>query len=453
MKISMEDKLKMCEEHVIEKKTISHISERYGNFDIGKIKYLVKLYRKFGKEPFLDREIKTYKRDTKLLLISRVKNGESIRSVALDFGLIDPSILGDWIKKYNKGGEQAIQATFSRKNYLPEDERYEQKVNQSLKEENEKLKAEIEYLKKSQSLAQKIEELTAKEKAKVVNELRTKFSLKVLLDIAVLPSSVFYYQLNAMKKANNKYFQIEKEIDYLFLTKHKKRSGYQRIYIELKKQGIVIGKNKVLEIMRSKGYIRKRKINYRKYNSYEGDLGGVKTNILKQDFKTTKPYEKAGTDITMFRVREEAVYLSPVIDFNSREVLAYEVGTDAKVKKVLSMIYRMKATHKKHIEGMIIQTDQGVQYQNSRYSDLLKDLEIVQSMSRKGNCLDNSPTENFFGRMKDEMWYGQENKYETSNDLIEAIHEYIKYYNEVRIVTKLKSSPIEYRKQILSMVK
>lgn len=116
MKISMEDKLKMCEEHVIEKKTISHISERYGNFDIGKIKYLVKLYRKFGKRPFLDREIKRYKRDTKLLLISRVKNGESIRSVALDFGLIDPSILGDWIKKYDKDGEQAIQDTFSRKN-------------------------------------------------------------------------------------------------------------------------------------------------------------------------------------------------------------------------------------------------------------------------------------------------------------------------------------------------
>lgn len=95
MKINMEDKLKMCEEHVIEKKTISHISEIYGNYDIGKIKYLVKLYRKFGEKPFLDRKIKTYTRNTKLLLISRVKNGESIRSVALEFGLIDPSILGD----------------------------------------------------------------------------------------------------------------------------------------------------------------------------------------------------------------------------------------------------------------------------------------------------------------------------------------------------------------------
>lgn len=336
---------------------------------------------------------------------------------------------------------------------MPEDERYEQKVNKSLKEENKKLKTEIEYLKKSQSLAQKIEELTAKEKARIVNELRTKFSLKVLLEVTKLPSSVFYYQLNAIKKMKNKYAEIEKEIDYLFLSKHKKRSGYQRIYIELKKHGVVIGKNKVLEIMRNKGYIMKKKINYRRYNSYEGDLGGVKSNVLKQNFTTTKPYEKAGTDITMFRVKEAAVYLSPVIDFNSREILAYEVGTDAKVKKVLSMLYRMKATHKKHIKGMIIQTDQGIQYQNSRYSDLLKDLKIIQSMSRKGNCLDNSPTENFFGRMKQEMWYGQEHKYKTANDLIKAIHEYIKYYNEVRIVTKLKSTPIEYRKQTLSMIK
>ena len=453
MRITIEDKLKMCEEHVVEKKSISHVSERYGNYDISNLKYLIKLYNRYGKKPFVNRENGVYKRDTKLLSISRVKNGETIRAVSLDLGLITPSILADWIKKYDEEGEESIQDTYPRKRYLSKDERYKKTIDKMLEEENERLRAEIDFLKKSQSLAQKLEGLTTRDKAKVVNELRTKYRLKVLLEITNMPSSVFYYQLNSMKNTNNKYDEIEKEIDYLYLTKHRKRSGYQRIYIELKKQGKIIGKNKVLEIMRSKGYTKKKKTSYRKYNSYVGDLGGVKSNVLAQDFKTNKPYEKAGTDVTMFRVREEAVYLSPVIDFNSREILAYEVGTDAKVQRVLSMIYKMKVTHKKHIEGMIIQTDQGVQYQNSRYSDLLKDLKIIQSMSRKGNCLDNSPTENFFGRMKEEMWYGHEYKYESANDLIKAIHEYIDYYNHTRIVTKLKMSPIEYRQQICDVLK
>ena len=67
-------------------------------------------------------------------------------------------------------------------------------------------------------------------------------------------------------------------------------------------------------------------------------------------------------------------------------------------------------------------------------------------MSRKGNCLDNSPTENFFGRMKEEMFYGKEHLYKTEDDLIKAIEEYIEYYNDERIVVKLKTSPKKIQK-------
>ena len=236
--------------------------------------------------------------------------------------------------------------------------------------------------------------------------------------MADIPLSVYYYQLNAIKNKVNKYEEIEKEIDYLYLEKHKKRIGYQRIYIELKNQGVKIGKNKVLEIMRKKGYVKQNKINYRRYNSYKGELRGVKENVLNQDFKATKPYEKA--------------------------------GTDAKLEKVLNMIKKLKENHQENIKGMIIQSDQGVQYQNSRYSELLNEYEIIQSMNRKGNCLDNSPTENFFGRLKEEIWYNKEYKYENSVELIKEIHNYIKYYNEIRIVTKLKTTPIDFRKKCLS---
>jgi Transposase and inactivated derivatives len=149
--------------------------------------------------------------------------------------------------------------------------------------------------------------------------------------------------------------------------------------------------------MRRNKYTKQNKTKY--YSSYEGDKGEVVENILKQDFKAKRLYEKNGTDVTMFNVNEERVYLSPIIDFNSREVLYYEVGTDAKVVKIINMLEKLSKTHKENIKRMIIQSDQGVQYQNSRYSDKLKELGIIQSMSRKGNCLDNSPTENFFGRM------------------------------------------------------
>ena len=449
MKLTMQDKLNICREHIIERKTLSHISERYDDFPTSSIKYMIKLYKKHGEEPFIERERRIYRRNTKLLLIERVKNGESIRSVAVDFGLTDPKILADWIKLYDNEGEERIQDTYPRKNYLNKDERYKKTVDKRLEEENIRLKAEIEYLKKSQSLAKKLEDLTTTEKVKVVSELRTEFELKVLLEITNVALSVYYYNVKAIKDKVNKYEDVESKIDYLYLKKHKKRIGYQRIYIELKNEGIIIGKNKVLEIMRNKGYSKKNKINYR-YNSYKGNLGGVVENILNQDFKTKKPYEKAGTDITMFRIKEEAVYLSPVIDFKTREILAYEVGYDSKVKRVIKMLNNLKETHKEQIKGMIIQSDQGVQYQNSRYSEALKELGIIQSMSRKGNCLDNSPTENFFGRIKQEIWYNKEYQYETSKDLIKEIHEYIKYYNETRIVTRLKSSPIEYRNKLLS---
>ncbi len=358
MKLTNKEKLQMCLEHLNDGKSLSHICERYNYTDTSKLKYWINLYKRHGKEIFIERESRIYRRDTKLLAISRVQNGESIRSVAVDLGLTEPAILGDWIKLYKNEGEQRIQDTYPRKSYLNEDERYKKTINKKLSDENERLKAEIEYLKKSQSLAEKLEDLTTKEKVEVVRELRTKYDLKVLLEITNIPKSVYYYQIKAKQNKVNNYEEIEARIDYLYLKKHKKRIGYQRIYIELKNEGYIIGKNKVLEIMRKKQYTKQNKPKY--YNSYEGDLGGVVENVLNQDFKTTKPYEKAGTDVTMFSIKEERVYLSPIIDFNSREVLSYEVGIDAKVVKVISMLDKLENIHKEKIKGLKLQSDQGV---------------------------------------------------------------------------------------------
>lgn len=362
--------------------------------------------------------------------------------------MIEPSILGDWVRLYKRKGEASIQDTYPRKGFLTKNERAKHIVDQALVEENQRLKAEIEYLKKSRSLTKKLEGVTSKEKAEIVTSLRAEYPLSVLLEIANMASSVYYYHKNEYKKKTNKYEDIEK-IDYLYLEKHKKRIGYNRVYIELKKMNYVIGKNKVLQLMRNKGYPKKKKKTWRKYNSYAGDLGYTKPNHMNQDFQTTEPYQKAGTDMTMFRTSRGPVYLSPIIDFNSREVLSYTVGTNAKMDKIMKMLDLLKKHHSNRLKGMMIQSDQGIQYQNSRYQTKLEELGIVQSMSRKGNCLDNSPTENFFGRMKVEMWYGHEEEYKNPKALLNAIDEYIDYYNNTRLVIKHKMSPIEYRNNML----
>ena len=453
MRLTFENRLKMCEDHVLRGKSLSHISEENGNYDITNLKYLINLYKKFGSEVFLNREDTVYRRDTKLLAISRVLAGkDSLRNIALDFGLPDPTILAGWIKVYKAKGELGVQDTYPRKNYVLKDERARQIVDKKLAEENERLRAEIEYLKKSHSLTQRLEGVTSREKTKIVTELRKEFKLEVLLEISDMASSVYYYHLTAEHERIDPYEEVKEAIDYLYVDKHKKRMGYQRIHLELLKMGYHIGKNKVNELMRAKGYLKVRKAKWHRYNSYEGDQGGIRVNEMKQDFTTSHPYEKAGTDVSLFSLDEESVYLSPIIDFDTREVLAYRVGEDAKMDKIMSMLKDLERTHGEDIKGMMIQSDQGVQYQNSRYREQLEKLGIKQSMSRKGNCLDNSPTENFFGRMKLEMWYGHEHEYKTVEELRAAIDEYIEYYNTTRIVSKLKMSPIDYRNTVLNRI-
>lgn len=451
MRITMKEKLRMCEDHLNKGTSLSHLSEQYHNYPVASIKYLVKLYRKHGRKPFFERDKReVYKRDTKLMAIGQVLSGRSLRSVSIELGLIDPAILRDWVKKYKNDGEEAIQDTYPRANYLLKEDRFKRVVDKKVAEENERLRAEIAYLKKSQSLVKRLEGATVKEKARIVEELRTTYKLSILLEIADIASSVYYYHLHVAKQKTNVYAEVEQEIERLYVKIHKKRCGYHQIYYQLKKSGWVIGKNKVLQIMRAKGFSKKKPIRWRKYNSYEGNLGINVPNLMNQDFKTTMPYQKAGTDVTEFRILGTSIYLSPVIDFHTREVLSYVVGPDAKVERVLEMIELMKKKHGNNIKSMMIQSDQGIQYQNSRYVHKLKKYHVVQSMSRKGNCLDNSPTENFFGRLKQEIWDCNKQDYDSVESLISTIHEYMSYYNKDRIVMKTRMTPEECRNNYLS---
>ena len=224
--------------------------------------------------------------------------------------------------------------------------------------------------------------------------------------------------------------------------------GIPRITIELNKrllnQGLSkINHKKVERLMIKLGIQARPK--QRKYISYKGTVGRIAPNLLDRNFSTECPYQKIGTDVTVFIMPFGKLYLSPIIDFHTREVLAYDLSESPDFRQIKRMFEQLVDKHGLNVSGAILHSDQGWQYQMEKYRLKLAELKITQSMSRKGNCLDNSPTENFFGRMKEEMFYGKEKLYRNMNQLKRAINEYIEYYNYIRIVNRLGMSPIEYR--------
>lgn len=153
--------------------------------------------------------------------------------------------------------------------------------------------------------------------------------------------------------------------------------------------------------------------------------------------------QRWATDVTEFNVKGEKLYLSPIIDLYNQEIISYDISEKPTFKSIINMLD--KALKKvKQTKGLLLHSDQGWQYQMKQYQHILQQKGIVQSMSRKGNCLDNAIIENFFGTLKSELYYLK--KYESRAQLKNEIEEYIEYYNNERIKLNLKGmSPVQYR--------
>lgn len=184
-------------------------------------------------------------------------------------------------------------------------------------------------------------------------------------------------------------------------------------------------------------------IRVKKYRSYRGRLGKIAPNILDRNFNAAAPMQKWATDVTEFKVKGDKLYLSPIIDLFNQEIISYEL-TDTPVFKGVMDMLKKALPQVKNTAQLVLHSDQGWQYQMRKYQQILKANGITQSMSRKGNCLDNAVIENFFGTLKSELFYL--NKYESTDQLKKDIAEYICYYNMERIKLNLNGmSPMEYR--------
>ena len=263
-----------------------------------------------------------------------------------------------------------------------------------------------------------------------------------------------YWQKRFDKKNPDQ--ELEEKI--LEIRNHNKDFGYRRIYGQLRKQGLVVNKKRVQRIVQKlglqvKSFTRKS----RKYSSYKGKVGKVAPNRIHRRFETHIPHQKITTDTSEFKYYEvdeqgrmiiKKLYLDPFMDLCNREIISYGISERPSAESIMKALNEAIEITSDCQYRRTFHSDQGWAYQMKSYVRTLEENRIFQSMSRKGNCHDNCVMENFFGIMKQEMYYGK--TYYSYEELKIAIEKYIKYYNEERIKEKLGwMSPVEYRLNLL----
>jgi putative transposase len=227
--------------------------------------------------------------------------------------------------------------------------------------------------------------------------------------------------------------EIKEEVLSIY-QEHEGRYGYRRIRDELVNRGKKVNHKKVQRIM--KALQLQCQVRMKKYKSYKGTVGKVAPNHLNRDFTAEAPNEKWVTDITEFKLFGEKLYLSPVLDLFNGEIVTYTIGSRPTYSLVSEMLVQA-FEHLPEQHHLMMHSDQGWHYQMKKYRYALQNRGITQSMSRKGNCYDNSVMENFFGIMKSELLYYKE--FDSVEHFKQELKNYIQYYNTKRIKSKLKT--------------
>ena len=270
------------------------------------------------------------------------------------------------------------------------------------------------------------------------------------------PKATYMYW---QKRFNRENPDRELEDKILEIHNEHKDFGYRRIKAMLDKLGYHVNKKRVQRIMQKLGiqvtsFTRKS----RKYNSYKGKVGRLSPNRINRRFHTHIPHQKITTDTTEFKYYEvddngrmniKKLYLDPFLDMCNGEILSYSISQKPSASGIMEALNTAIEITADCPFRRTFHSDRGWAYQMIAYNKALKDNHIFQSMSRKGNCYDNSVMENFFGILKQEMYYGV--VFYSYEELKDAIEKYIVYYNEKRIKQKLGwMSPVEYRNSLLA---
>ncbi|ELO3284526.1 IS3 family transposase [Escherichia coli] len=407
------------------------------------LSHWINLFLLHGPQALDCRHKRSYSPEDKLcVVLYALGHSESLPRVATRFNIPSHNTVKNWIKGYRKSGNEAFIRRRKEKSMTRSDDTHENEANmtpEEMKNELRYLRAENAYLKAMQEHLLEKKPPGAGEKTKVIRSLRCGHCQSDLLKAAGLARSTLYYQLS-LQKAKDKYADVKQLIASIF-HEHRGCYGYRRIHCELQKRGLKFSGKTVRKLMQQLGL--KSPVRLKKYRSYRGNMGLAAENILQRQFKAEAPCEKWVTDITEFRAGGQKLYLSPILDLFNGEIVAWETAcrpTEELVKRMLNKGLESLAEGEKPL----LHSDQGWHYRIKSYQSALADKGLVQSMSRKGNCLDNAVMENFFGHLKEEMYYRRD--YRSVEELENAVNEYITYWNQKRIKLSLGGlSPVEYR--------
>lgn len=265
----------------------------------------------------------------------------------------------------------------------------------------------------------------------------------MLLQIAGLARSTFFVHQARLRRPD-RHAALDIAIAAVF-TRTKGRYGHRRIHRELRTTGWVVAKKTILQRMRVLGLrcqVRRR----RRFTTYRGEVGTTAPNILNRAFTATAPNQKWVTDVTEFRIGDDKLYVSPVLDLYDRQIIACTVGPSPSLALTTAALRQAIATLAP-TDHPLVHSDQGFQYQHRVWRDLLTTAGATPSMSRKGTCLDNAVIENFFGHLKSELLL---ERFPSITALETGIHAYIRWYNHERTSARLQGlSPVQFRTQAL----
>lgn len=312
-----------------------------------------------------------------------------------------------------------------------------------LQMEKDILEKASEIIKKDQGIS--LNCLTNKEKTQLIDALRFEYPLSVLLKRLAIAKSSYSYQ-HKVSNLTDKYADIRSLMKKIFEENYL-CYGYRRMYQALIDSGISISEKVVRRLMNEEQLFVK-KTNKSTYSSYEGEISPEVANIINRDFSADKPNEKWLTDITEFKIPAGKIYLSPIVDCFDGFITSWAISTSPNAALVNGMLDVAIESLSKG-EAPIIHSDRGAHYRWPGWINRMNKTNLTRSMSKKGCSPDNSACEGFFGRIKNEFFYGRNWRNSSLESFIDQLDKYLEWYNEERIKMSLGGmSPMVYRQSL-----
>jgi putative transposase len=281
-------------------------------------------------------------------------------------------------------------------------------------------------------------------KYKFMKDNQNIYHVNSMSEVLKISRSSYYAWLNRPMSAREKYNRYLSERIRSIYEQRKRVYGCLRITAELKEEGFSCSKNRVARLMRKQGITAKTKRRFRVTTNSKHKLP-VSNNLVEMQFNPEKKNSLWTTDITYIRTREGWLYLSVVLDLWSRSVISWSADRSMDENLVIKPLEKAIRNRQPGSE-LILHSDRGSQYASHRLRQILKENNITQSMSSKGNCYDNAPTESFFSTLKRELVYRQ--SFKTREEAKKCLFEYIEiFYNRQRRHSTLGYlSPMQFEK-------